>query len=116
MYNCGCLFCFCHTSHTPPASGCYGLQTACLHLPYIIRPSACLPLPQTTWKNVQEAVGGMGLRQPLELPHCRAMAAVCPELVTVQEHHRRARPRAGGIFCMPTRLHVMCGCGVPPAA
>ncbi|KAL4447650.1 hypothetical protein ABPG75_004869 [Micractinium tetrahymenae] len=45
---------------------------------------------QATWKNVREAAEGMRLRQPLALPDCELMAAVCPELVAVQQHHRVA--------------------------
>ena len=46
---------------------------------------------QATWKNLREAAASMALRQSLTLPDCRLMAAVCPELVSVRQHHRWAQ-------------------------
>ena len=43
---------------------------------------------QATWKNLREAAATMALRHRLSLADCRLMAAVCPELVSVRQHHR----------------------------
>jgi hypothetical protein len=45
---------------------------------------------QATWSNVREAAAGLRLQQPLALADCQLMATLCPELVSVQQHHRWA--------------------------
>ena len=39
---------------------------------------------------MREATAGLRLQQPLALVDCQLMAALCPEIVSVQQHHRWA--------------------------
>jgi hypothetical protein len=43
---------------------------------------------QASWGHVRQAAAGLRLRAPLSLADCRVMAAVCPEIVGLHQHHR----------------------------